>query len=70
MRRQMGVEESDFGHLMDDMFHVDAGPIDVSRYLQPRIEPEVAFVLGRDLIGPVTAADAIRRWSSCCPRSS
>jgi 2-keto-4-pentenoate hydratase len=61
MRRQMGVEESDFGHLMDDMFHVDAGPIDLSRYLQPRIEPEVAFVLGRDLTGPgITAADAIR----------
>jgi 2-keto-4-pentenoate hydratase len=61
MRRQMGVEESDFGHLMDDMFHVDAEPIDLTRYLQPRIEPEVAFVLGRDLIGPgVTAADAIR----------
>ncbi|HUC55890.1 MAG TPA: 2-keto-4-pentenoate hydratase [Streptosporangiaceae bacterium] len=61
MRRQMGVDESDFGHLMDDMFHGDAQPIDLRRYLQPRIEPEIAFVLGRDLIGPgVTAADAIR----------
>jgi 2-keto-4-pentenoate hydratase len=61
MRRQMGVEESDFGHLMDTMFHADAMPIDLSRYLQPRIEPEIAFVLGRDLAGPgVTAADAIR----------
>jgi 2-keto-4-pentenoate hydratase len=61
MRRQMGVDESDFGHLMDSMFHADAQPIDAGRYLQPRIEPEVAFVLGRDLTGPgVTAADAIR----------
>jgi 2-keto-4-pentenoate hydratase len=61
MRRQMGVDESDFGHLMDGMFHADAMPIDLGPYLQPRIEPEIAFVLGRDLVGPgVTAADAIR----------
>ena len=59
MRRQMGVEESDFGHLTDTMFHTDAEPIRLRRYLQPRIEPEIAFVLSRDLAGPgVTAADA------------
>jgi 2-keto-4-pentenoate hydratase len=61
MRRQMGVNESDFGHLMDSMFHTDAMPIDLRSYLQPRIEPEIAFVLGRDLIGPgINAADVIR----------
>ena len=59
MRRQMGVDESDFGHLTDAMFHLDAAPIDLGRYLQPRIEPETAFVLGRGLAGPgVTAAAA------------
>ncbi len=59
MRRQMGVEESDFGHLTDAMFHTEGAPIDLGRYLQPRIEPETAFLLGRDLAGPgVTAADA------------
>jgi len=59
MRRQIGVDESDFGHLTDAMFHLDSEPIDLRRYLQPRIEPETAFVLGRDLAGPgVTAADA------------
>lgn len=59
MRRQMGVNESDFGHLTDAMFHLDAAPIDLGRYLQPRIEPETAFVLARGLAGPgVTAAEA------------
>jgi 2-keto-4-pentenoate hydratase len=59
MRRQIGVDESDYGHLTDSMFHLDSEPIDLGRYLQPRIEPEVAFVLGKDLAGPgVTAADA------------
>jgi len=59
MRRQIGVDQSDYGHLTDAMFHLDSEPIDLSRYLQPRIEPEVAFVLGKDLAGPgVTTADA------------
>jgi 2-keto-4-pentenoate hydratase len=59
MRRQIGVDQSDFGHLTDSMFHLDSAPIDLGRYLQPRVEPEVAFVLGKDLAGPgVTAADA------------
>jgi 2-keto-4-pentenoate hydratase len=58
MRRQMGVEQSDFGHLTDAMFLTDTEPIELSRYLQPRIEPEIAFVLGRDLAGPASAADA------------
>jgi 2-keto-4-pentenoate hydratase len=59
MRRQIGVDQSDYGHLTDSMFHLDSEPIDLGRYLQPRIEPEVAFVLGRDLAGPgVTAAEA------------
>jgi 2-keto-4-pentenoate hydratase len=60
MRRQMRVDEPDYGHLMDTMFYQDAGPIETTRYLQPKIEPEVAFVLGRDLAGPgVNAAAAI-----------
>jgi 2-keto-4-pentenoate hydratase len=59
MRRQIGVDQSDYGHLTDAMFHLHAEPIDLSRYLQPRIEPETAFVLGKDLAGPgVTAAEA------------
>lgn len=61
MQRQMGVHQPDYGHLMTSMFHLEHMPLDVSRFLQPRIEPEIAFVLGRELSGPgVTAADAMR----------
>lgn len=60
MQRQMGVDQPDFGHLLDDMFHLEHLPIPTHQYLQPRVEPEVAFVLKRDLRGPgVTAAEAI-----------
>jgi 2-keto-4-pentenoate hydratase len=59
MQRQFGVDQPDYGHLLDTMFHADSAPIDIRRFLQPRIEPEIAFVLRRPLTGPgVTAADA------------
>lgn len=59
MQAQMKVTQPDFGHLMDDMFFTEHGPVPADRFLQPRAEPEVAFVLGRDLTGPgITVAAA------------
>jgi 2-keto-4-pentenoate hydratase len=61
MQRQMGVDQPDYGHLTGSMFHLEHQPIPTTRFLQPRIEPEVAFVLGAPLRGPgVTVADAVR----------
>lgn len=60
MQRQLGVDQPDFGHLLDDMMLGEHLPIDTSQYLQPRVEPEVAFVLGAPLQGPgVTVAEAL-----------
>ncbi|MGV9718306.1 2-keto-4-pentenoate hydratase [Rhodococcus pyridinivorans] len=61
IQRQMGVDQPDFGHLTQSMFHLEHHPIPEGTFLQPRIEPEVAFVLGRPLTGPgVTVAEAAR----------
>ncbi|MBS4730309.1 2-keto-4-pentenoate hydratase [Mycobacterium sp. SM1] len=60
MQRQLGVDQPDFGHLTDSMFFLESQPIDSSRFLAPKVEPEIAFVLGRSLAGPgVTVAEAM-----------
>jgi 2-keto-4-pentenoate hydratase len=60
MQRQLGVSQPDYGHLLDGMFWLEHEPIPVSRFLQPRVEPEIAFVLAKPLRGPsVTVVDAI-----------
>ena len=61
IQRQMGVNQPDFGHLTASMFHLEHHAIPAELFIQPRIEPETAFVLGRTLKGPgVTIADAVR----------
>jgi 2-keto-4-pentenoate hydratase len=60
VQKQLGVNQPDFGHLFDDMFHLSGEEIQVGTYLQPKVEPEIAFVLKKSLKGPgVTIADAI-----------
>jgi 2-keto-4-pentenoate hydratase len=59
MQQQLGVDQPDFGVLRDDMFHAELTPIPVDTFIQPRVEPEIAFVLGRPLSGPgVTSTQA------------
>lgn len=59
MQRQLGVDQPDYGVLRDDMFYAEFAPIPLTLFLQARIEPEVAFVLKRELRGPgVTVAEA------------
>ncbi len=68
MQRQLGVDQPDYGHLLGDMFFLEHLPIPVETYLQPRIEPEIAFVLSRPLRGPgVTAAEAAAAVDFCLP---
>lgn len=60
MQRQMGVDQPDYGHLFADQFYLENMPIPLDKHIQPRVEPEVAFVLKRTLTGPgVTVPEAI-----------
>ena len=60
MQRQMGVDQPDYGHLTDTMFRSVSEPVPLTTFIQPRVEPEVAFVLKGPLRGPgLTVADVI-----------
>ena len=52
MQRAVRIDEPDFGVLLDDMFYRDGGIIPAARFLQLRVEAELAFVLARPLAGP------------------
>lgn len=59
-QRQVGVNQPDYGHLFADQFYLENMPIPLDEHIQPRVEPEVAFVLKKTLAGPnVTVPEAI-----------
>lgn len=60
MQRQLGVDSPDFGHLFGDMVLDARASIDLDRFIAPRIEPEISFVLGRDLAGPGLTFEDLR----------
>ncbi|HET9876933.1 MAG TPA: 2-keto-4-pentenoate hydratase [Mycobacterium sp.] len=51
MQQMMGVDEPDYGHLLDEMQVFENVPVATARYLYPRVEVEVAFLLAEDLPG-------------------
>jgi 2-keto-4-pentenoate hydratase len=68
MQELLGVDEPDYGVLLDHMFVEDGDEVAMERLLQPRIEAELAFVMERDLVGPgVTAARALTAIAGALP---
>ncbi|MCQ9385765.1 2-keto-4-pentenoate hydratase [Brevibacterium moorei] len=49
VQAQLGVDQPDFGVLLADMEIADAGVIDGSALIAPKVEAEVAFILGSEV---------------------
>ncbi len=60
MQLSSQIDEPDYAPLMDDMFFASGGDIPIDRFIAPRIEVELAFILGKPLQGPgVTLFDVL-----------
>lgn len=52
MQVSSNITEPDYGALLDDMQFEEGSDIPASRFIVPRVEVELAFILGKDLSGP------------------
>ena len=52
MQNSSNISEPDYGVLLDDMFFEDGSSIPCSRFIVPRVEVELAFLLKKPLHGP------------------
>ncbi|MCW5633866.1 MAG: 2-oxo-hepta-3-ene-1,7-dioic acid hydratase [Rubrivivax sp.] len=60
MQQASQIDEPDYAPLMDDMFFAGGGDIPLDRFIAPRVEVELAFILGKPLAGPgVTLFDVL-----------
>jgi 2-keto-4-pentenoate hydratase len=67
MQELFHVNEPDYGHLLDTMMHEARKPLDLSELIDPQIEVEPAFVLGRRLKGPnVQVEDVLAATDHIC----
>lgn len=64
---QMGVSDLIWGRLTDAMIAEDGGQIRLARFVHPRVEPEVAFLLRKPLAGIVTPLQALDAVEAVAP---
>jgi 2-oxo-hept-3-ene-1,7-dioate hydratase len=68
MQASTGVSEPDYGHLLESMMVADGAKVPHANYCVPRVEVELAFVLGKPLKGPgVGLLDVLRATEYVVP---
>ena len=58
MQMSMNIDEPDFGYLLDYMFHESGCQLVASTYCDPKIEVELAFIIGDRLSCLLYTSDA------------
>jgi 2-oxo-hept-3-ene-1,7-dioate hydratase len=68
MQRSSGIDEPDYGVLLDDMVFVDGAKIKAADFCVPRVEVELCFVLKKPLKGPgIGLIDVLRATEYVVP---
>nr|WP_058249257.1 2-oxo-hepta-3-ene-1,7-dioic acid hydratase [Tropicibacter naphthalenivorans] len=67
MQDALGIDTPDSGVMYDDMLFQTGGTVPAGRFIQPRIEAEIAFVMKAPLDGEVTREDVLAATDYVCP---
>ncbi len=68
MQKLLGVDQPDYGHLLDEMDVPNHSSLFIDRLFQPKVEAELAFVLKKELRGPaVTIEDVLEATAYIVP---
>ncbi|SMX43168.1 2-oxo-hept-4-ene-1,7-dioate hydratase [Maliponia aquimaris] len=66
MQDALGIDTPDSGVLLDDMVFETGGVVPEGRFIQPRVEAEIAFVMRAPLVGPATRAQVLAATDHVC----
>ena len=68
MQRSSMIDEPDYGYILDDQMIADGAKVPHADYCKPRVEVELAFIMGKRLQGPgVGLADVLRATEYVVP---
>jgi 2-oxo-hept-3-ene-1,7-dioate hydratase len=68
MQRSSQIDEPDFGYLLDTMMIADGASVKHENFCLPRVEVELAFIMGKTLKGPgVGLTDVLRATEYVVP---
>ena len=68
MQASSKIDEPDYGHLLDSMLIAEGAKVPHANFCLPRVEVELAFVLGRPLKGPgIGLVDVLRATEYVVP---
>jgi 2-oxo-hept-3-ene-1,7-dioate hydratase len=68
MQRSSMIDEPDYGYILDDQLIADGAKVKHADYCKPRVEVELAFIMGRKLQGPgVGLTDVLRATEYVVP---
>jgi 2-keto-4-pentenoate hydratase len=67
MQQMLGVDSPDYGPVLGSTLYASGAEVPLGKFIQPKIEAEIVFVLGERLAGPgVSVADASRATAGVC----
>lgn len=68
MQDALKIDTPDSGVLLDDMLFESGGTVPKGRFIQPRVEAEIAFIMGADLPhGDLTREDVLAATAEVAP---